>query len=155
MARLKQQYPANGFFGIGVFNNKEQVNIGTLWRSAYIMGAAFIFTVDSKYKKHTSDVINTWQKIPLFHYRDMDDLIDHLPYDTRLVGVELDDRAVDIATYQHPCRCVYLLGNEQSGLPRDVIARCHQLIKLPGEYSLNVSVAGSIVLYDRQLKKPT
>ncbi|WP_371188792.1 RNA methyltransferase [Thalassotalea maritima] len=153
MARLKQQYPADGFFGIGIYNNKEQSNIGTLWRSAYIMGASFIFTVDSKYKKHTSDVVNAWQKIPLYHYQDMDDLIAHLPYDTRLVGVELDDRAEQIIDYAHPHRCVYLLGNEQSGLPKIAVERCHQLLQLPGEYSLNVSVAGSIVMYDRIAKQ--
>ncbi|NMP14942.1 RNA methyltransferase [Thalassotalea sp. Y01] len=153
MARLKQTYPTDGFFGIGIYNNKEQVNLGTLWRSAYILGASFIFTVDSKYKKQGTDVVNAWQKIPLFHYRDMDDLITHLPYDTRLVGVELDDKAMDIIDYQHPFRCVYLLGNEQSGLPSDAISRCHELVKLPGDYSLNVSVAGSIVLYDRLAKQ--
>ncbi|QBY03503.1 TrmH family RNA methyltransferase [Thalassotalea sp. HSM 43] len=153
MARLKQTYPADGFFAIGIFNNKEQVNLGTLWRSAYILGASFIFTVGSKYKKQGTDVVNAWQKIPLFHYRDMDDLITHLPYDTRLVGVELDDKAIDMIDYQHPFRCVYLLGNEQSGLPSEALARCHELVKLPGNYSLNVSVAGSIVLYDRLAKQ--
>ncbi|QDP01860.1 RNA methyltransferase [Thalassotalea sp. PS06] len=149
MARLKQTYPQDGFFGIGIVNQKDPENIGTLWRSAYILGASFIFTLGSKYKKQTSDVVNAWQKIPLFHYQDIDDLIAHLPYDTQLVGVELDDKAVDIGKFQHPHRCVYLLGNEQSGLTREVMDKCHRLIKLPGDYSLNVSVAGSIVLYDR------
>lgn len=41
----------NGFFGIGILNNVDELNIGTLWRSAYILGASFIFTVDRKYKK--------------------------------------------------------------------------------------------------------
>ncbi|WP_068545648.1 RNA methyltransferase [Thalassotalea crassostreae] len=152
MARLKQTYPTDGFFGIGIYNNKEQVNIGTLWRSAYIMGASFIFTVGDRYKKQTQDVVNAWQKIPLYNYHDIDDLIAHLPYDTRLVGVELDKKSVMIGEYQHPHRCVYLLGNEQSGLPRETIDKCHNLIQLPGDYSLNVAVAGSIVLYDRLAK---
>ena len=152
MARLKQTYPTDGFFGIGIYNNKEQVNLGTLWRSAYIMGASFIFTVGDRYKKQTQDVVNAWQKIPLYNYHDIDDLIAHLPYDTRLVGVELDQKSVMIGEYQHPHRCVYLLGNEQSGLPREAIDKCHNLIQLPGDYSLNVAVAGSIVLYDRLAK---
>lgn len=152
MARLKQTYQQNGFFGIGILNNVDEINIGTLWRSAYIMGASFIFTVDKRYKKQSSDVTNAWQKIPLYHYDTMDDLIANLPYDTRLVGVELDETSKNIVEYQHPYRCVYLLGNEQTGLTAEAIKKCHELIQLPGGYSLNVSVAGSIVLYDRIAK---
>ena len=39
------------------------------------------------------------------------------------------------------------------GLPEEVIAACDDIIQLPGDYSLNVSVAGSIVIYDRLLKR--
>ncbi|MAG77382.1 MAG: rRNA methyltransferase [Colwelliaceae bacterium] len=152
MARLKQTYPDTGFFGIGIVNNADELNIGTLWRSAYIMGASFIFTVDRKYKRQTSDVVNAWQKIPLYHYDDIEGLLANLPYDTQLIGVELDDSAKAIETFEHPHRCIYLLGNEQHGLPRQALDKCHQLVQLPGNYSLNVSVAGSIVMYDRTAK---
>jgi len=153
MARLKQTYIDNGFFGIGILNNVDEINIGTLWRSAYILGATFIFTVDKKYKKQTTDVTNAWQKIPLYHYDSVEELRKNLPYDTQLIGVELDDKALAIEAYQHPHRCVYLLGNEQSGLPRHVLQQCHQLVQLPGDYSLNVAVAGSILMYDRKAKR--
>lgn len=153
MARLKQTYPESGFFGIGIVNNVDELNIGTLWRSAYILGASFIFTVDKKYKKQTTDVVNAWQKIPLYHYENIDALIENMPYDTQLVGVELDDNSVAIEAFEHPHRCVYLLGNEQHGLPRDTLNKCHRIIQLPGDYSLNVSVAGSIVMYDRTAKR--
>ncbi|REL31556.1 RNA methyltransferase [Thalassotalea euphylliae] len=152
MARLKQTYAQNGFFGIGIMNNVDEINIGTLWRSAYILGAAFIFTVDKKYKKQTTDVVNAWQKIPLYHYNSIDELVANLPYDTPLIGVELDENAHDITRFEHPHRCVYLLGNEQSGLPPQALEKCHRLVQLPGDYSLNVSVAGSIVMYDRLAK---
>ena len=152
MARLKQTYPDTGFFGIGIVNNADELNIGTLWRSAYIMGASFIFTVDRKYKRQTSDVVNAWQKIPLYHYDDIEGLLANLPYDTQLIGVELDESAKAIETFEHPHRCIYLLGNEQHGLPRQALDKCHQLVQLPGNYSLNVSVAGSIVMYDRTAK---
>lgn len=152
MARLKQTYSENGFFGIGIVNNVDELNIGTLWRSAYILGASFIFTVDKKYKKQTTDVVNTWQKIPLYHYEDIDALTANLPYDTQLIGVELDEKSVAIEAFQHPHRCIYLLGNEQHGLPSDTLEKCHKIIQLPGDYSLNVAVAGSIVMYDRNAK---
>ena len=61
---------------------------------------------------------------------------------------------VDWETFEHPRRCVYLLGAEDSGLSKQAIAKCHFLIKFKSQKSLNVSVAGSIVLYDRGINKP-
>lgn len=155
MSRVTQKYQSDGFFGIGIVNNIDGLNIGTLWRSAYIMGASFIFTLDKKYKIESSDITRAWTKIPLYHYRDIEELKENLPYATKLVGVELDERAVELSEYQHPTRAAYLLGNESTGLTKEVMAQCHDLIQLPGSFSLNVAVAGSIVLYDRVSKVPT
>ena len=141
-----------GYFGIGVVNVKFEVNIGTLYRSAYVYGADFIYTVGKRYKKQCSDTTKAFKHIPLFHFDDIDDLVEHLPYTCRLVGIELDDEAVILEKFNHPERCCYLLGAEDSGLPPKVINRCHELVKLPGKYCLNVSTAGSIVLYDRYVK---
>ena len=66
-----------GYCAIGVFRGKTEHNIGTLWRSAYILGAAYIFTVDNKYKKQTSDVLKSWSRIPLFHYSNFDELLNN------------------------------------------------------------------------------
>lgn len=155
MARLKQTYKSNAFYGIGIMNTVHEVNIGTLWRSAYIMGAAFIFTVGKPYKQQSGDVMQSWNKIPLYNYADIDDLKAHLPYATRLIGVELTDDAVQLADYQHPTTGVYLLGSERDGLAPKVLKACHEVVALPGHFSLNVAVAGSILLYDRISKVPT
>ncbi|RZJ99745.1 MAG: TrmH family RNA methyltransferase, partial [Flavobacterium sp.] len=45
-------------------------------------------------------------------------------------------------------------GAEDHGLSSKVIARCHHLVKFKSQKSLNVAVAGSIVMYDRNLAKP-
>ena len=45
MSKLKR-----GFFGIGIFHAKNEENIGTLWRSASILGADFIFTIGKPYR---------------------------------------------------------------------------------------------------------
>ena len=141
-----------GYFGIGVVNVKFEVNIGTLYRSAYVYGADFIYTVGKRYRKQCSDTTKAFKHIPLFHFIDVGDLVEHLPYTCRLVGIELTDDAVLLDTFIHPERCCYLLGAEDSGLPAKVINRCHEIVKLPGRYCLNVSTAGSIVLYDRHVK---
>lgn len=140
------------FFGIGVYQPKTEHNIGSLWRSALILGAKFIFIVDGKYKGQTSDTLKTWSKIPLFKYDDFDHLYKSLPHSTQLVGVEMSENSIPITNFVHPHRAAYLLGAENNGLPDKVLSRCHALVKLPGEISLNVAVCGGIVMYDRLSK---
>lgn len=142
----------HGYFGIGIQNTKTQMNIGTLWRSANIMGAAFIFTIGKRYKQQPSDTLKTPRHIPLYHYGTFEDFYNSMPYDCQLVGVELHERSQPIKEFKHPQRCVYLLGAEDHGLTNEAINKSHHLIQLPGESSLNVAVAGSIVMYDRILK---
>jgi len=72
-----------------------------------------------------------------------------------LIGIEIDERAQVLSEYTHTPRAVYLLGAEDNGLPTEVLDRCHELIQLPGTNSLNVAVAGSIVMHDRISKIPT
>lgn len=152
MSRVKAIKDDFGFFGIGILNNSDEINIGTLWRSAYILGASFIFTVDKKYKQQGSDVTKSWTRIPLYHYQTVEELKDKLPYSTQLIGLEMGENSIPLGDYKHPDRVVYLLGNEISGLPPQTKEYCQALVKLPGEYSLNVAVAGSIVMYDRTTK---
>jgi len=152
MKKTKQKYPEKGYFGIGIVNSEKELNIGTLWRSAYILGASFIFTIGAKYKKQCSDVVKAWTKIPLYYYSDFEDFHSHVPYDCRIVAVEMDERAGGIIEYEHHKRCIYLLGCESTGLGKKVMDRCHDKIFLPGHHSLNVAVAGSVVMYDRYSK---
>lgn len=143
-----------GYYAIGVFNAKTEHNVGTLWRSAYILGASYIFTVGKRYKKQSSDVVRAWARIPYFHYDTFEDLLENIPYDCRLIGIELDDRAEFLHEFSHPKRAIYLLGSEDQGLPENILEKCHMLVKLPGNSSMNVGVTGSIVCHDRISKMP-
>jgi tRNA G18 (ribose-2'-O)-methylase SpoU len=143
-----------GYYAMGIYRHKTEHNIGTLWRSAYILGASYIFTVGKKYKKQSSDVVRTWSRIPLFHYDEFEDLLNNIPYDCRLVGIEIDENAIELAAFEHPKRAIYLLGSEDCGLPEEIKEKCHFLVRLPGNSSLNVAVTGSIVLNDRVAKIP-
>ncbi|WP_035335802.1 RNA methyltransferase [Dokdonia sp. PRO95] len=144
----------NEFFGIGIQNGKTPENLGVLWRSAQNLGASFIFTIGNRYAKQASDTHNAVKSMPYYHYDTFEDFFKHLPKGVRIVGVELDDRAEMLETFHHPRRCVYLLGAEDNGLTNEAIAKSHFLIKFPSTLSLNVAVAGSIVLYDRTRVKP-
>lgn len=142
-----------GYYGIGIFHGKNSANIGTLWRSAAIMGADFIFTIGKRYHKQCSDTMKTPRHIPLFHYENYEDFLKHVPYDCPVVAVELSEHAIPINGYYHPERCIYLLGAEDHGIPQEVLDKCKEIVQLPGDYCMNVSVAGSIVMYDRIVKR--
>ncbi len=141
-----------GYFGIGIFNGKCEQNIGTLWRSADILGASFVFTIGNRYKRQNSDTMKSYRRIPLYHYADYDDFFDHVPFDCPVVAVELADWSIPLEKYQHRERCIYLLGAEDHGLPQQIMNRCVETVQLIGSYCYNVSTAGSIVMYDRAVK---
>ena len=91
--------------------------------------------------------------MPYYHYECFEDFFNNLPKGTRLVGVELDDKAKELESFEHPRRCVYLLGAEDHGLSNKAIEKSHFLVKFNSTLSLNVAVAGSIIMYDRNLPK--
>lgn len=139
-----------GYFGIGIFHPKKNVNIGTLWRSAYNFGASFIFTIGRSGIKQSSDTTKAHRHIPLFEYKTFEEFYKSLPYGCDLIGVEQDKKSLDLQSFIHPERAVYLLGAEDNGLPQKILNKCSGLVEIDSPLCLNVSVAGSIVMYDRQ-----
>jgi len=69
----------------------------------------------------------------------------------RVVGVELADEAVRLADLRAARqRTVAVLGHEQTGIPPDALALLDLAVEIPmigTGASLNVAVAGSLVLY--------
>lgn len=141
--------PKRGFFGIGIYHPKRQINVGTLWRSANVFGASFTFSVGHRFEMQHSDCTNAAMHIPHFEYNEIGSIKPLLPYSTQLIGVEIDDRAVPLETFQHPSKAMYILGAEDHGLPEYILNDCHHIVQIPGKYCLNVAVAGSILMYDR------
>lgn len=138
-----------GYFAIGVYHPKKQVNVGGVWRTAFNFGANHIFTIGRRYKPQSSDTTKAHHNIPLFNYQTFDDFLKNLPTNCEIVGIELDERAKPIRNFIHPTRCIYLLGCETYGLPPEVLNKCRHVIQIPGKHCLNVAVAGSIVMFDR------
>ncbi len=140
-----------GYFGIGVENIKTKVNLGTLWRSAYNFNADFIFVIGHRYKRQSSDTVKAWRHIPLYQYDNVEHFLMSRPYDCKLIGIEITDRAKDLRTFCHPERAIYILGAEDGSLTFQ--DKCQDIVKIPTNRCLNVSVAGSIIMYDRVCKE--
>jgi len=143
-----------GFLCVGIFHNKFECNLGGLMRSALCFGAAYVFTIGRRYKPTAADTVGAINQLPVFHYLTLDDATNHLPIGCQLVGVELADNAESLHNFTHPYKSCLLLGAEDHGLPQKVLERCHRVVQIPGlKHCLNVATAGSLVMYDRQLKE--
>lgn len=143
----------NGFYGIGIEQGKNSFNYWTLFRTAQILDADFLFTIGKRFKPGAPDTMKAWRHVPVYSYDDFQDFQQHRPYSCRLIGIEMCEKAVNMNSFSHPKNCIYLLGAEDNGLSKDALGSCDGYIKLFGERSFNVSVAGSIVLYDRYQKR--
>ena len=143
---------ARGYFAIGVWHTKTEVNIGTLWRSAYQLGANYIFTIGRRYRKQPRDVRKAWKHLPLHHYEDWEHFKKSQPHDSLIVGVEMG--GIPLKKFHHPERAIYVLGAEDHGLD-EVIDKCQQVVSIEavGDESFNVAVAGSLIMYDRAVTK--
>lgn len=139
-----------GFYGIGIVGSKTPINVGTLWRSAGILGAAFMFTAGRRYPQQASDTIKAWKHTPFFEFDSAEALFDAIPKGCIPIAVEMGGKPLE--TFVHPERAVYILGAEDTGIPPRVLSRCPYSVTIPGDHSLNVAVAGSIILYDRLAK---
>lgn len=140
-----------GHFGIAVYRPKNSVNIGSLFRSAQLLGANYLAIIEGRYRRQPSDTMNATNSVPLYHFDSWANFAAHVPDGAVIIGVELEDDALLLDMFKHPARAVYLLGAEDDGIPDDILEQCHQVVKLRGKRSMNLAVAGSIVMYLRGL----
>jgi tRNA G18 (ribose-2'-O)-methylase SpoU len=139
----------SGYFEIGIYNVKTEMNMGTLWRSAYQLGASGIFTIGKRYQREASDTTKAFRHIPMRHYADFQQFKQFIPTNAVLIGIEMGGSP--LSSFAHPKSCIYLLGAEDYGLPPEILAECNAILSLEAinQPSYNVAVAGSIVMYSR------
>ena len=141
-----------GYFGIGVEGISKAVNVGTLFRTAHAFGASFVFTVRAQYNRREggySDTSDTPRSVPTYHFADLESF--RLPQGCRLVGVEISDDAIELPSFRHPRQAAYILGAEREGLSSELQSRCDYVVKIPTRFSVNLGVAGALIMYDRLL----
>jgi tRNA G18 (ribose-2'-O)-methylase SpoU len=140
-----------GYFGVGVDGVSKPMNLGNLLRIAHAFGASFFFTVDGKVKLSDaqSDTSDAAGQLPVYQFRSMDEF--RLPQGCDLVGVEITDDAVELPRFRHPRRAAYVFGSERMSLSPAAVAACAHVVRIPTQFSINVGMAGAIVIYDRLL----
>jgi tRNA G18 (ribose-2'-O)-methylase SpoU len=140
-----------GYFGVGVDGISKPMNLGNLVRIAHAFDASFFFSVAPRLKLSDaqSDTSRAEGALPFYSFPRFEDL--RLPKGCRLVGVEITDDAVELPRFRHPHRAAYVFGAERFSLSPRMLAACEFVVKIPTRFSINVGMAGAIVLYDRML----
>lgn len=143
-----------GYFGIGVEGINKPYNVGNVFRTAHAFDASFVFTVAATYERKRGGLTDTSDapgQMPFFEFPTLESMT--LPQGCALVGVELDDDAVDLPSFRHPVQAAYILGPERGSLSSSMVAQCEHIIRIPTRFSLNVGMAGVIVMYDRLVSR--
>ena len=143
----------DGYFGIGILSPKTPGNVGTLWRSAYQLGASVLYTIGGRYKPNSADTLNVPARLPLIELDDWAAFAKGAA-PKAAVWVAVETGGTPLADFVHPRNAVYLLGSEDHGLPTSVVRGCREVVTIESAAygSYNVAVAGSIVMYDRLVK---
>jgi tRNA G18 (ribose-2'-O)-methylase SpoU len=139
-----------GYFGIGAEGLSKAGNLGSLFRTAHAFGASFVFTVAADFDRDQAarvDTSDTPGSLPYFEFPDLARL--RLPRDCELVGIELMDDAVELPSFRHPRAAAYVLGPERGSLSPAMVAMCSHVVKIPTRFSINLGLAGALVMYDR------
>jgi tRNA G18 (ribose-2'-O)-methylase SpoU len=138
-----------GYFGVGVDGISKPMNLGNLLRISHAFGASFFFTIAGRVKLSDaqSDTSSADGHVPFYQFRDAAEF--RLPQGCRLVGVEITDDAIELPRFRHPLRAAYVFGSERMSLSPETLAACEFVVKIPTRFSINVGMAGAILMYDR------
>jgi len=136
---------------IAAWNITKEHNVGSLIRTAHAAAAEEVVLVGEREwnveAARTSELYTSVTQLSdaaaFRRYRE------EMGWD--LVAVELDARAVNLFDAEYPERPCFLLGAELGGIPADLLDEAKLVVQIPQwglVPSLNLAVAGSIVLYD-------
>lgn len=142
-------------FGIAAYQHKTDTNTGTLFRTSYLYNAWNLASIGRKYKKQSSDTCDSINHIPYYFFEKFEQFANYyrnLKFE--LVAVELDEKSNNLIEFEHPTNAIYILGNEGYGIHKKCLDQCDSIVQIPTKQpiSMNVAVAGSIVIYDRFFK---
>lgn len=131
-------------------------NIGNLIRLADNLGTGDVFVLGSDFHLRMSSIKKTaglsFSNVRL-HFITPDDFFARLDREYEVIAIETSEDSVNLFTQALPEKVVFLLGNERSGLPDELLQRCEKKVHIPmtGQCkSMNVSHALAVVLFEWQ-----
>jgi len=136
----------------------DTYNIGSIFRLADAVGAKKIYLCkgsetppNHRIKKAS---VGTWQWVEWEYFENTADAIIDLRSkvkNLKVIGVELDDRAIDYTKANYTLPIALVVGHESTGISKEILSMCDTIVQLPQlgiNKSLNVMVCLGIVLYE-------
>ncbi len=136
---------------IAAWNITKEHNVGSLVRTAHAVAAEEVVLVgEREWNVEAARTAELYTRVTqLSDAAAFRRYLEEKKWD--LVAVELDPRAVSLFKAEYPQRPCFLLGAELGGVPPDLLDEAKLIVEIPQwglVPSLNLAVAGSIVLYD-------
>ena len=151
-ARRKAEY-RRGLrpFAIAAWEISKEHNVGSLVRTAHAAAAEEVLLVgEREWNVEAARTSELYTRV--VHLAGREELLAHVTdRGWSLVAVELHERAVNVFTAQYPVNPCFLLGAELGGIPEEIMSEARLVVRIPQwglVPSLNLAVAGSIVVYD-------
>lgn len=140
-----------GYAAVGLVNPKFGANIGGAMRAAHCYDARCVFIEGGRDTPYTGrgDTPLAWRHIPVIRGPRLSDL---LPVGCEAVAVDLVEGAVDLRSFTHPERAVYVFGPEDGSLREEHLSLCRHRIMIPTKNCMNLAATVNVVLYDRLAK---
>lgn len=136
---------------VAAWEISKEHNMGGLVRTAHAAALEEVIYIGTKdwnvEAAKTSELYTTVTQVA-----DADALIEHCRVrNFTPVAVELDPRSVSVFDAVYPERPCFMLGAELDGLPKPLLDAAEIVVQIPQwglVPSLNLAIAGSIVIYD-------
>ena len=148
MTRRELRQTVRGQSNVVLIRPKRETNVGTALRSCHIFGVKSIQIIQGRYFYQASNTSRAERHSPMFLSDELS-----IPHDCVPVAVEVVDDSISLERYQHPASALYIFGPEDGSIPREIMARCRDVVTIPGAFCLNLASAVAVLLYDREAKR--
>ncbi len=130
-------------------------NVGSLLRTCDSLGVAKLwltgYTPEPSHPRVAKTALGAQSSVEWEKAMDVTKVIEDLKRQGfRIVGLELDERSIELAEYRAPGKVALLLGNEVEGIPKSLRDACDDIVSMQQKgkkESMNVAVAAGIAVY--------
>lgn len=138
-----------------VHNIRSAQNVGSLFRTADSLGIAKLwltgYTPIPSHVRVAKTALGAESSVEWEQVLDVQEVIQRAKSaGKRLIGLELDARAVSLSDFKPPEQMMLLIGNEVEGITPSLLAACDDVVSLSQhgvKESMNVAVATGIAVY--------
>ena len=142
---------------IGLMNPKSTANVGAVMRAAGCYQVDQVLYTGQRYDraaKLATDTKKARMAIPLSNVQSLgvDNLIDAVDADTKIICVDLIQGATPLPAFEHPEKALYIFGPEDNTISQTMVDRADAVVFVPTIGCMNLAASVNVLLYDRLAK---